>query len=87
MNDPIPILPPLGTAALPLETLPPLALDLFIQQSGLSPATCWRYRRRGWLKTVVIAGRIYVPRAAIADFNARAERGEFVKTTTAENAE
>jgi len=56
---------------------PPLALDLYIRQSGLSPATCWRYRRRGWLKTIIIAGRHYVTREAIAEFNFRAARGEF----------
>jgi hypothetical protein len=62
---------------IPLTGHPPLALDLYIRQSGLSPATCWRYRKRGWLKTIVIAGRHYVTREAIAEFNERAARGEF----------
>lgn len=62
---------------IPLAGHPPLALDLYIRQSGLSPATCWRYRKRGWLKTIVIAGRHYVTRDAIAEFNERAQRGEF----------
>lgn len=62
---------------LPLISLPPLSLDKFIEQSGLSPATCWRYRKRGWLKTVNIAGRHYLTRQAIAEFNERAGRGEF----------
>lgn len=48
-----------------------------MEQSGLSPATCWRYRKRGWLKTITIAGRHYITRAAIADFNRRATAGEF----------
>jgi len=64
-------------AEIPLAAHPPLALDLYIRQSGLSPATCWRYRKRGWLRTVVIAGRHYVTREAIAEFNRRAGRGEF----------
>lgn len=62
---------------IPLAGHPPLALDLYIRQSGLSPATCWRYRKKGWLRTIVIAGRHYVTREAIAEFNARAARGEF----------
>ncbi len=67
---------------LPLDAIPPLALDLFMQQSGLSAPTCWRYRKSGWLRTVVISGRHYVPRAAIAEFNARAAAGEFAGTVT-----
>ncbi len=64
----------------PLAAQPPLSLDQFMRQSGLSAATCWRYRKRGWLKTVIIAGRHYVPREAIAEFNARAAAGEFAGT-------
>ncbi len=54
-----------------------MALDKFMDQSGISPATCWRYRRRGWLRTVIIAGRHYIPREEIATFNRRAAAGEF----------
>jgi hypothetical protein len=64
----------------PLNALPPVSMDLFLQQSGFSPATAWRYRKRGWLRTVVIAGRHYISRAAIAEFNERAARGEFSGT-------
>lgn len=71
---------PTHNSEIPLSAHPPLALDEFIRQTGLSPTTCWRHRRRGWLKTVVIAGRHYVTREAIADFNARATRGEFAGT-------
>ena len=66
--------------ALPLNAYPPLSLDQFMRQSGLSPASCWRYRKRGWLRTVVIANRHYVTREAIAEFNDRATRGEFAGT-------
>lgn len=69
-----------SNAAVPLNAFPPISLDLFLQQSGLSPATAWRYRKRGWLATVVIAGRHYVTREAIALFNDRAGRGEFAGT-------
>ena len=65
---------------LPLSAFPPISLDLFMRQTGLSPASCWRYRKRGWLKTVVIANRHYVTREAIADFNKRAAQGEFAGT-------
>ena len=54
-----------------------MSLDRFMELSGFSPATCWRYRRRGWLRTVTIAGRHYVPRKEIAEFNRRAADGEF----------
>jgi hypothetical protein len=64
----------------PLSALPPLSLDLFLQQSGFSPATAWRYRKKGWLRTVVIGGRHYISRSAIAEFNERAEQGEFAGT-------
>jgi hypothetical protein len=65
---------------IPLSGHPPLALDLYVRQSGLSPTTCWRYRKKGWLRTIVIAGRHYVTREAIAEFNERAGRGEFQAT-------
>ncbi len=62
---------------IPLSAHPPLALEHFMKQSGLSATTCWRFRKKGWLKTIVIAGRHYVTRAAIAEFNERAASGEF----------
>ena len=66
--------------ALPLNAHPPISLDAFMRQVPLSAASCWRYRRKGWLKTIVIAGRHYVTREAIAEFNERAARGEFAGT-------
>lgn len=67
-------------ADIPLSAYPPPSLDLFIRQSGLSPTTCWRYRKRGWLETIVIANRHYITREAIAAFNKRAAAGEFAGT-------
>lgn len=64
---------------IPLEAMPPVALDKFLQESGLSPVTAWRYRKKGWLNTLNIAGRQYVSRSAIAEFVKRAEAGEFAK--------
>ena len=66
-----------SVSAIPLEALPPISLDKFQELSGFSSATLWRYRKRGWLRTIVIAGRHYVSRKEIAEFNGRAERGEF----------
>jgi len=84
----------LQNEVIPLDAYPPISLDLFIRQSGLSPATCWRYRKKGWLRTIIIAGRHYVTRQAIVEFNERAARGEFAGTlanpyaaTKAANAE
>ena len=62
-----------------IDSEPPLALDKFIEQSGLSAVTVWRYRRAGWLKTLNICGRHYLTRAEIARFNARAASGEFAR--------
>ena len=61
---------------------PPIALDKFIEQSGLSVVTVWRYRRAGWLNTLNICGRHYLTRSEIARFNARAAAGEFAKAPT-----
>jgi len=69
-----------SVSAIPLEALPPISLDKFQELSGFSNATLWRYRKRGWLRTIVIAGRHYVTRTEIAKFNARAEGGEFAGT-------
>ncbi len=67
------------TDAPAIDSDPPLALDKFIQQSGLSAVTVWRYRRAGMLRTLNICGRIYLTRAEIRRFNERAAKGEFAK--------
>lgn len=59
------------------NSLPPIPLSHFRELIGLSPTTLWRMRKRGWLRVITIAGRHYVPREAIAEFNRRAEAGEF----------
>ena len=70
--------PPTLTSA-EIDSLPPMSLDKFMDESGLSPVTCWRFRKRGWLKVENIAGRNYITRAAILEFNQRMKRGEFSK--------
>ena len=64
----------------PLCAHPPLSLEKFMEQSGFSPTTCWRYRKKGWLETIVIANRHCITREAIAAFNKRATAGEFAGT-------
>jgi len=61
------------------DSEPPIALDKFIEQSGISAVTVWRYRRAGFLRTLNIYGRHYLTRAEIRRFNERAAAGEFAK--------
>src|SRR5207249_8344482 len=63
----------------PLDSEPMMSLDKFIEQTGLSAVTVWRYRKKGMLTTVNICGRQYILRAEIARFNERAAAGEFAK--------
>jgi hypothetical protein len=60
-----------------------LALEKFTQEIGLTSTTIWRFRQRGWLKTVNICGRLYISREEIKRFEERAARGEFSKTHAA----
>jgi hypothetical protein len=62
-----------------LDAEPMMSLDKFIEQTGLSPVTVWRYRKKGMLTTVNICGRQYILRAEIARSNERAAAGEFAK--------
>jgi hypothetical protein len=68
-----------AASGIPLNAHPPIALDKYLAESGISPVTAWRYRRKGWLKTINICGRHYLTRDAIAEFNRRAQAGEFSK--------
>ena len=54
-----------------------VALDLWRKQIGLTAATVWRWRRRGWIEVINIAGRLYISREAIARFEQAAAAGEF----------
>lgn len=47
---------------------------------GISPCSAWRFRKRGAIKTVTLYSRLYVSRAAIAEFERRATAGEFAGT-------
>jgi len=45
----------------------------------VTPCTAWRWRKKGWLKTVNIAGRQYLTQEAIDEFHNRAVAGEFAQ--------
>src|SRR5947207_11109348 len=68
-----------GNSNPPVDSEPPMALDKFIEQTGLSPVTVWRFRKKKFLRTINICGRHYVLRSEIARFNSRALAGEFSK--------
>ena len=56
-----------------------ICLAKWLEQVGVTPCTGWRWRKRGWLKTVNIAGRQYLTQSAIDEFNRRAVAGEFAQ--------
>jgi hypothetical protein len=56
-----------------------VSLSSWTIRLGVTPVTVWRWRRKGWLKVTNICGRLYLSHSAIADFNERAERGEFAQ--------
>jgi hypothetical protein len=62
-----------------IDSEPPVALDKFLEASGLSAVTLWRFRRAGFIKPLNICGRLYFTRAEINRFNTRAASGEFAR--------
>jgi hypothetical protein len=54
-----------------------MSLHRFCEITGLSKASAWRYEKRGWLRTHLIANRRYVLAADVADFNRRLASDEF----------
>jgi predicted site-specific integrase-resolvase len=54
-----------------------ISLNKWLAQSGISTITAWRWRKKGWLQTINVAGRQYITGTAIAEFTRRAESGEF----------
>jgi len=57
-----------------------ISLAKWLEQIGVTACTAWRWRRKGWLKTVNICGRQYLTQQAIEEFNRRAAAGEFSQT-------
>lgn len=62
---------------LPTGHLVPFAS--YLQKLGLSEITGWRMRRRRWIQTIEISGRIYVDEREIAAFEERARQGQYKK--------
>ena len=56
-----------------------VSLNSWLSSLGVQPITAWRWRRKGWLPTVNISGRVYVSRETIADFERRAAAGAFAQ--------
>jgi len=65
----------------PAEYIPPMSLHRFCEITGLSKASAWRYEKRGWLRTHLIANRRYILAADVAEFNRRLALDEFAATT------
>jgi len=55
------------------------AVKAVCRDRGISVVTFWRWRKRGWVTTVNISGKIYVDLQSLADFDRRAATGEFSK--------
>jgi|HubBroStandDraft_1064217.scaffolds.fasta_scaffold1225740_1 predicted site-specific integrase-resolvase len=56
-----------------------ISISKWREQVGVAPCTTWRWQKKGWLKTINIAGRIYLSQEAIREFQRRAEAGEFAQ--------
>jgi hypothetical protein len=56
-----------------------ISLARWLEQTGVTACTAWRWRKKGWLKTVNICGRQYLTQKAIEEFTRRATAGEFAQ--------
>ena len=54
-----------------------VSLTKWQEQIGVTSCTAWRWRKKGWLKTINIAGRQYVTQEAMDEFQRRAIAGDF----------
>ena len=52
-------------------------LNRWLKSIGRTSVTGWRWRRRGWLRTVNIGGQHYLTPQEIRRFHRRAKSGEF----------
>jgi predicted site-specific integrase-resolvase len=60
-----------------------VSLNTWLDSLGVSSVTGWRWRKRGWLTTVIVGSRHYLRPEDIARFEARAVAGELASKTTA----
>jgi predicted site-specific integrase-resolvase len=56
-----------------------VSLQQWLADVGVTACTAWRWRKKGWLKTVNICGRQYLTQEAIEEFRRRAAAGEFAQ--------
>jgi len=56
-----------------------ISLSKWLERVGVTPITAWRWRKKGWLRTVNIAGRQYLTQEAIDEFHRRVVAGEFAQ--------
>jgi hypothetical protein len=56
-----------------------ISLAQWLKQVGVTACTAWRWRKKGWLKTINICGRQYLTQGAIEEFTRRAAAGEFAQ--------
>jgi predicted site-specific integrase-resolvase len=56
-----------------------ISLSKWLQQIGVTQCTAWRWRKKGWLTTINIAGRQYLTKEAIDEFHRRAVSGDFAQ--------
>ena len=67
----------------PIANTAVVSLNRWLEQVGVTPCTVWRWRKKGWLKTINIAGRQYLTQEAIGEFHRRASAGEFSQVSKA----
>jgi hypothetical protein len=69
------------------ETHLPIPYRQLLKSLNMSPTTGWRLRKRGWLRTHAVAGKLYVPHQALELFLSRLEAGEFLPKSRANGKE
>jgi predicted site-specific integrase-resolvase len=65
--------------ATPASASAVISLSKWLEQVGVTSCTAWRWRKKGWLKTINIAGRQYLTQEAMDEFHRRATAGEFAQ--------
>ncbi len=65
----------------PLIAAPPISVSRFLEISGISPVTFWRWEKSGRIRVVRIAGRKYITAVALHEFNRRLKAGAFAGKT------
>ncbi len=61
-----------------LNKLPAIqSFKTFCREAGISAVSGWRWRQKGYVKTINICGRPYITAQEVASFLTRAAAGEF----------